>query len=122
MSLGATTITIKINAVDKILKRINQDNFTTRYYLHEATQEFTVNIRHSKESPQKNGTLFDRHNVEIIQTVFATDTSPEINRSVYVVIRNSKSDDYTAVGYVPTALADLLKVSGNVDDLLSWVS
>lgn len=121
MALGATTLTIKINAVDKVLKRINQDNFTTRYYLHEATQEFTVNIRHSKESPQKNGALFDRHNVEIIQTVFATLTVPEITRSAYVVIRNSKSDDFTAIGYVPTAMADLLKVVGNIDDLLSWV-
>lgn len=122
MSLGANTLTIKINAVDKILKRINQDNFATQYYLHEATEEFTINIRHSKESPQKDGTVFDRHNVELIHTVFATATAPAYTRVTYVVSRNTRADDFTAVGYDITGVADLLKVAGNVPDLLAWVS
>lgn len=122
MSLGANSITITINAVDKVLKRINQDNFSSRYYLHEALEEFTVNIRHSTESPMKDGTVFDRHNVEIIHTVFATETTPAYTRVAYMVTRNTRADDYTEVGYDITALADLIKVAGNVADLLGWVS
>lgn len=122
MSLGANTLVVTVNAVAKTLKRINQDQYTTQYYLHEALQEFTVNIRHSKESPQKDGTVFDRHNVELIQTVFATPTAPSYTRVTYVVVRNTRPDDYTQVGYGIVAVADLLKASGNVADLLDWVS
>lgn len=122
MSLGANTLTISVNAVNKVLKRINQDQYTTQYYLREATQEFTVNIRHSKESPQKDGTVFDRHNVELIQTVYATSSAPAYTRVTYVVMRNTRTDDYTQVGYGITAVADLIKASGNIADLLDWVS
>jgi hypothetical protein len=120
MALGALTLTISVNAVNKVLKRINQDNYATRYFLHEATQNFTVNIRHSVET--SNGSKVDRHNVEIIQDVFATATAPAISRSAYFVLRNSGTDDYDAAGYIGTAVADLLKVAGNMSDLTSWVS
>lgn len=122
MSLGTNTLTIKVNAVDKILKRINQDAFSTQYYLHAGSEEFTVNVRHTKESAQKDGTVFDRHNVEYIHTVFATETARAKTRVTYVVMRNVRDDDYTEVGYDITAVADLLKVTGNIPDLLGWVS
>lgn len=122
MALGANTVTVTVNAVAKVLKRINQDGFSTQYYLHEATEEFTVNIRHSKESPQKDGTVYDRHNVEFIHTIFATETTPARTRVAYVVTRNVRDDDYTSVGYDIVGLADLLKASGNIPDLLGWVS
>lgn len=121
MSLGANTVAVTVNAVAKTLKRIRQDDFETTYYLHEDLEEFTVNVRHSKESPQKDGTVFDRHNVEFIHTVFATTTTPARTRVQYIVTRNERSDSFTNVGYDITALADLIKVSGNVPDLLAWV-
>lgn len=122
MSLGANTLTIKVNGVDKILKRINQDGYATQYYLHEALEEFTVNIRHTRENPQKNGTVFDRHNVEYIHTVFATETTPSRIRVQYFVSRNTRDDDYTNVGYDVKAISDLIAATGNIPDLLAWVS
>jgi hypothetical protein len=121
MSLGATTIAVTVNAVAKTLKRIRQDDFETQYYLHEDLEEYTVNIRHTKESPQKDGTVFDRHNVEFIHTVFATVSAPARTRVQYIVTRNERSDSFTNIGYDITALADLVKVAGNVPDLLAWV-
>jgi hypothetical protein len=121
MSLGATTIVVTVNAVAKTLKRIRQDDFETQYYLHEDLEEYTVNIRHTKESPQKDGVIFDRHNVEFIHTVFATLTAPARTRVQYIVTRNERSDSFTNIGYDITALADLVKVAGNVPDLLAWV-
>jgi effector-binding domain-containing protein len=122
MALGANTLVVPVNSVNKTLKRINQDQYSTTYYLHEASEEFTVNIRHSKESPQKDGTVFDRHNVELIHTVFATGSDPAYTRVVYIVARNTRSDDYTEVGYDIAAVADIIKASGNIADLLAWVS
>lgn len=120
MALGGVSVTIKVNGVDKVLPRINQDNYATRYYLHEATQDFNVNIRHSTELRKQ--VLYDVHTVNIIQTVFATESTPEFTRETWQTIRNVKSDDFTSVGYIPIALADLIKVAGNVDALLGWVS
>lgn len=120
MALGGTTLTIKVNAVDKILKRINQDNYATRYYLHESLADFNVNIRHSTET--RSGVKYDVHNVDFIHTVFATLTEPAKVRQSWFTIRNLKEDSFTDIGYVAIAVADLIKVSGNVDDILSWVS
>lgn len=121
MSLGATTLTVPVNAVNKVLKRVKQDEYHTQYMLRETLEKWIVNVRHSKETPAKNGPAYDRHNVEFIHTVFATATTPERNDITYVVIRNEESDDYTKVGYDITAVADLLKVAGNIPDLLGWV-
>jgi len=120
MALGQLTLTIKINAVDKILKRINQDNFATRYYLRETLGAYTANIRQSNET--RGGVKYEVHNVELIHEVFATLTEPAKIRTVWYTIRNTKNDDFAAVGYLAIALADLVKVTGNVDDLLSLVS
>lgn len=121
MSLGANTITISVNAVNKVLKRINQDGFATMYYLHEDLEEWTINVRHTVEAPQKDGTQFDRHNVELVHTVFATATLPAKTRITYVVIRNLRSDSFAEIGYDVIGVADLLKVAGNVPDLLARV-
>lgn len=39
MAFGAT-ITITVNGVAKALNRINQDGYTSEYYLREATMEW----------------------------------------------------------------------------------
>jgi hypothetical protein len=121
MSLGAITLPITINSVVKTLKRIKQDDFWTQYYLHEALEEWTVNVRHSIDSPNKFGVVYDRHNVELIHTVFATVSAPARTRNTYVTTRNERSDDYTLTGYDIIGVADLIKVAGNVPDLLGWV-
>jgi len=122
MSLGANTIVVAVNAVNKTLKRINQDKYSTEYYLRESDQEYTVNIRHTRENPGKDGTQFDRHNVEFIHTIFATESTPAFTRVQYIVTRNTRADDYATVAYDITGLADLVKASGNIADLLAWVS
>lgn len=122
MALGGLTLTVTINAIAKVLKRINQDNYSTQYYLREPTEEFTVNIRHSKEAIQKDGTQFDRHNIELINTVFPTETMPGKSRVQYIVIRNLRNDDYTAVKNDILGLTGVITGAGNIDDILSWVS
>lgn len=119
MSLGALTLTVPVNAVNKVLKRVNQDNFATKYYLREATQEFTVDIRHSKE--KRGGIEYQVHNVSLKVEVFATETAPTRIRDVWFTFRHTKVDDFSAIGHAAIGLADLIKVAGNVDDLLALV-
>jgi hypothetical protein len=120
MAFGAT-ITLTVNAVAKVLNRINQDNYGSEYLLVGSLDEYRLKIRHSKEAPSSLSAVgFDRHNLEVTHTVFATSTVPRIVRQAYIVLRNDYSDDKTAVGYLDAAMVDYVD-SGTVQaDLISW--
>lgn len=115
----ANPLVVTVNAVAKNLPRINQDNYSSEYYLEEATQSFRVKIRHSKESPQSNGSQFDRHNVELTQTIFGVGGALDEVFQTYVVIRNTKVTTTTNLGYLQAALNGVL-TAGMVTDLKGW--
>lgn len=114
-------LVITINSVAKNLPRINMDNYGSEYYLQEALQEFRVKIRHSQENPQADGSQYDRHNVELTQTVYATATDPERTLVEYVVIRNTQLNGATEMGYLNGGLTGLLTTQF-VTDLRGWQS
>nr|UJQ85390.1 MAG: putative coat protein [Leviviridae sp.] len=118
----ADTITITINAVAKVLNRINQDGYSAEYFLRDTSDEFRLKIRHTSYTNKTNGRLTDRHNVEFVQTVYPVD--PEIVNTVrksYIVLENERDDGVTDplnfdLGFV--AWFD----SGNITKLLNWES
>lgn len=68
----------------KTLVRINQDSYSSEYYLRESDAEYRMKIRHTKSVV--NGAAADRHNVEITKVTFAVpDTSPEYTQKAYFV-------------------------------------
>lgn len=117
----ANPLVITVNAVAKNLPRINQDNYTSEYFLKEATQEFRVRIRHSKESVQKDGTQADRHNVELTQTIYGVGGLPDEVIQTYSVFRNVKVTTTSNMGYLQAALNGVL-TAGMVSDLMGWQS
>lgn len=121
MSFGST-ITVTINAVAKVLPKINQDNFGSTYKLFETTGSLELTIRHSKESPQKNGKVFDRHNLQLTQVIYATPTVPETTKIAYAVLRNLPDDDFVKVGHLDKAFSDFLGGGTVIADLVSWQS
>lgn len=121
MAFGAT-VTVTVNAVAKVLNRINQDNYGSEYYLRSATDEYRMKIRHSKESPQADGRVFDRHNVELTHTVYATGSTPEIKRIASSTFRVLSTDDLTAAGYLTAAFIDYVDGGTVQADLLTWQS
>lgn len=122
MAFGAT-LDITYNAAVKTLNRINQDNYGSEFYLREATQEFRIFIRHSKQKPAKaGGRDLDRHVFDIQQTVFATSTVREIVRHAYFVYTVPTDDDVTQANYLGSAMGGIANVSQNRLDLLNWLS
>lgn len=119
MALGGLTTTITINAVAKVLNRRGQDNSSAWYYLKEADREFTLNVRHSQSTRQ--GVKYDRHNVELIELVFATPTTPSVERKQYVTFENLRSDDFTNTQRTVSGLLSALDAA-TVTQLLSFVS
>lgn len=116
------TVTVTVNAVAKVLTKINQDQYGAEYFLKSATDEFRMKIRHSKESPQADGRYYDRHNVELTHTVYATSTVPEIRRISSFTIRDFYSDDALTVRYASRGLADWMATVANMDKVINWES
>lgn len=91
----ADTITFTINSVAKVLNRINQDKYSSEYFLRTATDEFRAKIRNSTYVGT-NGKTVDRHNVELQQTVYPVSPATQTTvRKSYVVLENERNDGIT---------------------------
>lgn len=71
---GTITITIATGE-DRILNRVNQDNYGSEYQYNSATEGIVMKIRHSTDSVDGDGIAMRRHNVLIERVVFPTPTT-----------------------------------------------
>jgi hypothetical protein len=121
MAFGST-VTVTVNAVAHILNRINQDTYGSEFYLREATMEWRMKVRHTKESPNKDGFVFNRHNVELTQTVFATSTMPALTRQAYSVYRNMDIDTTADPAFLFDGFVDYMDGATVSEDLVAWMN
>lgn len=117
----AKPLVINYVAGTKTLQLINQDSYGSEYYLREATQEFRCKIRHTKESPQANGAVMHRHNVEITRTVFGTSGAADTVQQAYLVFRHDGRDSITDAAEIGASLTSLINEAAFVD-LGGWLS
>jgi len=113
---------VTINAVAKNLVRINQDKYSSEYLLRSATEEHRLNIRNTSYVDKKRGVTINRHNVELINTVFpvAPATTSTV-RKTYVVIENQIGDTLTDPRNVALGLCAFL-TSAKIDQLMNFES
>nr|UJQ85622.1 MAG: hypothetical protein 2 [Leviviridae sp.] len=113
---------VTINAVAKNLVRINQDKYSSEYCLRSATDEHRLNLRNSSYTDKKRGVTIDRHNIELIHTVFpvAPATLSTI-RKTYVVIENQRGDTLVDPRNVAQGLLAFL-TNANIDKLMNFES
>jgi hypothetical protein len=116
----AKPLVIAYGAGNKTLQLINQDSYGAEYYLREATEEFRVKIRHSKESPTANGRM-DRHNVEFTRTVFGTGGDPDTVQQAYLIFRHDYRDDIADAAEIGASLTALVDEAA-FNDLGGWLS
>jgi hypothetical protein len=86
------TLTLFGQTDDAVFQRVNQDGYSSVYRLVNATREARLTIRHSKTKATATRLAYDRHNVEIFDTVFATSSMPEYTRKVYAVAEQLPGD------------------------------
>lgn len=82
----ANTLTVTINAVAKVMTRLNQDNFGSVYGFTDATESIRMTIRHSLDKNTKGNN--NLHNVFIERTIFATPTAVEKYWACTVTLRD----------------------------------
>jgi len=119
----ADTITITINAVAKVMTRINQDGYSSEYFLRETDGEFRLRLRNTKYSDKsRSGVQVDRHNVELTHMLYAVAPATQpIIRKAYSVFENDRGD-----GLIPVAKfaagTFAFNTEANITKLLNWES
>lgn len=90
----ADTITITVNSVAKVLNKINQDGYSSEYYLRSTTDQYQLFIRNSRVNDKKRpGLQMDQHNVELIHTVFpVAPATISIVRRCFATFLNQEGD------------------------------
>lgn len=118
MAFGST-LTLTVNAVAKVLNRINQDNYGSEYSLVTNLDSWNLKIRHSTDKVDGDGMVMLRHNLYLEHITYATAVLPMYKESVTVTLRQGKFDGVTQVQYDTKALIVALTAATYlmVDDL-----
>lgn len=103
------------------LVKISQDGYTSEYLYRGTLSQYVAKIRHSRTKATNVRPSYDRHNVEITQTVFATAEVAEFTRKCYIVLEQLPNDVDVENA---DALADWLIASSDaaLDSLIGWES
>lgn len=115
------TVTVTYNSVATVLNKINQDSYTSEYYKREALFEMRLRVRHSNESVVSGKPAYERHQIDLTRTEYATSTLPERTYQAYTVIRLQKGSDPNAAEFLTAALCGL-ETSAFVDKVVGWES
>lgn len=117
------TLTVTINAVAKVMVRVNQDGYSSEYRLKETDGEFRLRLRNSTYVDKARGSkAVNRHNVELIHTLYpvAPAIYPTI-RKTYTVFEDDAGDTLaTCAKEVVGLLA--FQTEANVTKLQNWES
>lgn len=121
MSISNPLVVI-VGAVTYSCNRIGDAGvYGSEYFGKDVLSELTVKIRHTKMKPGSDGILYDRHNVEMTETIYAVGDVPQYQRRAYFVSENKRAD--TAAYAVDTGegLVDFL-TDAHLLDLVNWVN
>lgn len=116
------TLTLPQAGGDKVLVKVREQDYSSEYLLRTSVDEYRAKIRHTKVAPSTQRPYeADRHNFEVVQTVFADGTLPQFERKFYFVIETKPGDTATALA---DAVADLMIASTNafLGSLNGWES
>lgn len=120
-----STFSLALASGTKVLPLVNQDGYSSEYYLRESLASYRVQVRHSNF--QKAGHTYDRHNVTATRVTFATSTTPEIENTASFTCSVTPGDTFVEVGnalagWVETSVSVTGATNANLIKLLGWES
>jgi len=118
--LGDTFVLPQVGG-DITCKKIREEAYSSEYLFRDSTSKYVVKIRHTKVKATSTRPEYDRHNLEVVQTIFLAGAVPEYERKFYFVYEVLASDTSVALG---DAVADKVILSSNalLTALLNWES
>ena len=119
----ANTITITIaTGQDRILNRVNQDNFGSEYQYSDANEAISMKIRHSTDGVDGDGVTMKRHNVFFERIVFPTVTTLLKKESYTATLRHGKFEDPAVTAGIAKGVNTWLATTGVLTDLANGVN
>jgi len=122
-----TSLTITLDGsggTAKVLPLINQDGYSSEYYLDDTTVTYRAKVRHSRDTVKAGSQPFDRHTVTFTRFVKPTSDIPLGSTSeVSFTIRNDPNGVKSDIIDVSEAMAFYMVKAGAIADaLLGWQS
>lgn len=117
----ANTITVSVNAVNKILTRVKEDPGKSIYKLKEATGQFVLTIKQTSFKDTARAVTVERHAFDLVHTLLpvAPATHSEIRKSYIVIENDADTVDYVNTRYISKAVSDYTAVAANVDPIIA---
>lgn len=113
---------ITVDGVEVWMNRVNQDKYSSEYLSRNDFEEYRLNIRNTSYLDKKRQVMVDRHNVELIHTIFPVSPSTlSTVRKSYAVIENQRGDPLADVTDRVLGFVGFL-TSANITKLLSFQS
>lgn len=99
----------------KVLPLVNQDNYSSEYYLDEATVWWKAKVRHSTDSVKSGSQPFDRHTVTFQRFLKPTEAAP-LGRLTEVIftIRNDPNEVASDIIDVSEAMSFYMVKAGGI--------
>lgn len=115
------SISLVVGGETRSLKKINQDNYASVYQYRNEVFQLRLQIRHVTTSGRGGAPKHDRHNVELVQTVFAVGDEPEETSKAYFVMESLPSNMSNALMLSLASWASATS-GANLDKVLNWES
>lgn len=113
-----TTLTVTLDGsggTAKVLPLINQDNYSSEYFLDETTVQWRATVRHSTDSVKAGTQDYERHTVTFERYLKPTTTFPLGQRSqIIFTLRHSKDDVASDVIDVSEAMSFYMVKAGAI--------
>jgi hypothetical protein len=123
--LGSTlTITLDgSGGTAKILPFINNDGYSSEYFLDEPTVWYRAKVRHAKDTVKAGTQAFDRHTVTFTRYLKPAGSVPGSQTEVIYTIRNDPNGVSSDIIDVSEAMSFyMVKAGGIAAKLLGWES
>ncbi len=110
----------------KVLPLINQDGYSSEYYLDDTTVTYRAKVRHSRDNVKAGSQNFDRHTVTFsryLKPVGGANPVPGSLSEVTFIIRNDPNGAASDIIDVSEAMSFyMVKAGGIAAKLLGWES
>ena len=107
----------------KVLPLINQDGYSSEYYLDDTTVTYRAKVRHSRDNVKAGSQAFDRHTVTFTRYLKPTTTASGSQSEVTFTVRNDPNGAASDIIDVSEAMSFfMVKAGGIAAKLLGWES
>lgn len=114
------TLVLPLSSGNVTLVKINQDAYSSEYALRTSTIVWTAKIRHSRVKTSY-GTMYDRHNFEVVKVTLAAGDVPEFYQKFFFVDERKPGDTDVVLA---DGVADHVIAASNafIASLVQWES